>query len=112
MKYLTGSGGTPFSKETATAPYLKNFNLADLPKYDGTQDPRNHLEIFEKLMWVQLIKGPIILRLFSATLTGSTHKWLDSLPNDFVRNFKDLGRKFELNFATSKKTAEVSVHAK
>ena len=76
MKYLTDSARTPFSHEVASAPYPRHFDLADLPKYDGTQDPCHHLEAFDKLMWVRTISGPVTQRLFAATLTGPAQRWL------------------------------------
>ncbi|KAK4272576.1 hypothetical protein QN277_021112 [Acacia crassicarpa] len=57
-------------------------------------------------MWVRSIDGPVILRLFSATLTGPAHKWLNSLPSNSIRSFEDLRCKFELHFATSKKQSK------
>ena len=40
VTYLSESGRSPFSREAAAACYPKHFDLADLPKYNGTQDPR------------------------------------------------------------------------
>ena len=54
-------------------------------------------------MWVRQISGPVIQRLFAATLDGPAHRWLISLPDSSIRSFEDFGRKFELHFATSKK---------
>ena len=62
-----------------------------------------HLEAFEKLMWVRTISSPVTQRLFAATLTGPAQRWLSSLPNNSISSLEDLGKKFELHFATSKK---------
>ncbi|XP_061357770.1 uncharacterized protein LOC133302061 [Gastrolobium bilobum] len=54
-------------------------------------------------MYIRGIDEPIISRIFATTLTGAAQSWFSTLPANSIGSFKELGEKFLLSFATSKK---------
>ncbi|XP_061351307.1 uncharacterized protein LOC133296362 [Gastrolobium bilobum] len=103
-KYHRGQyNDSPFVDEIVDAPFPKNLNLSEIPKYGGAQDPQVHLDAFDTAMYIKGIQEPLITRLFATTLKGVAKSWFSSLPAGSIRSFEELGGRFLLNFATSKK---------
>ncbi|KAL2225383.1 UNVERIFIED_CONTAM: hypothetical protein Sindi_2982500 [Sesamum indicum] len=46
------------------------FRVPDLPRYDGTKDPYEHVAAFDMVMNLYGQPGPIMAKLFATTLTG------------------------------------------
>ncbi|KAI9100718.1 hypothetical protein K1719_024080 [Acacia pycnantha] len=49
-RYVGEENDSPFSEDVFNALYPDDFDLADLTKYDGTQDPTTHVEGFQVTM--------------------------------------------------------------
>ncbi|XP_061375772.1 uncharacterized protein LOC133317887 [Gastrolobium bilobum] len=54
-------------------------------------------------MYIRGIDEPLISRIFALTLTGAAQAWFFTLPANSIGSFEEFGKKFLLNFATSKK---------
>ncbi|KAL0374128.1 UNVERIFIED_CONTAM: hypothetical protein Sradi_3328500 [Sesamum radiatum] len=77
--------------------------MPDLPKYDGTKDPLEHVAAFELVMNLYGQSNVINAKLFVTTLTGKTQEWFTSLPSGGIESFEQLIQKFTFHFASKRK---------
>ncbi|KAL0449612.1 UNVERIFIED_CONTAM: hypothetical protein Slati_1517600 [Sesamum latifolium] len=77
--------------------------MPDLPKYDGTKDPQEHVAAFELVMNLYGQSSAINAKLFVTTLTGKAQEWFTSLPNGGIETFEQLVQKFTFHFASKRK---------
>nr|GEW30041.1 hypothetical protein [Tanacetum cinerariifolium] len=80
-----------------TDPFTPRIRYFDLPKrtrmpshfktYDGSEDPEDHLKIFQVVAKVKRWAMPTWCHMFNSTLTGSARREGESM-EDFVRRFK------------------------
>nr|GEX63999.1 reverse transcriptase domain-containing protein [Tanacetum cinerariifolium] len=85
----------------------------DLPKrtrmpghvktYDGSEDPEDHLKIFQAAKKVKRWAMPTWCHMFNSTLTGSVRVWFEYLPPKSVDRYDDLKEAFLANFHQQKK---------
>nr|GEU97562.1 reverse transcriptase domain-containing protein [Tanacetum cinerariifolium] len=85
----------------------------DLPKktrmpnnvktYDGSDDPKDHLKIFQAAAKVEHWAMPTWCHMFNSTLTGSARVWFDDLPPESVDSYDDLKKAFLANHLQQKK---------
>ncbi|KAL0400151.1 UNVERIFIED_CONTAM: hypothetical protein Sradi_2358400 [Sesamum radiatum] len=64
-----------------------SFRMPDLPKYDGTKDPQEHIAAFELVMNLYGQSSAINAKLFVTTLTGKAQEWFTSLPGGGIETF-------------------------
>ncbi|KAL0409420.1 UNVERIFIED_CONTAM: hypothetical protein Sradi_1876400 [Sesamum radiatum] len=69
---------SPFSNRILTEVVDPSFRMPDLPKYDGTKDPQEHVAAFEL-------------------------EWFTSLPSGGIETFEQLVQKFTFHFASKRK---------
>ncbi|GJY73190.1 reverse transcriptase domain-containing protein [Tanacetum coccineum] len=96
-----------------TDPFTPRICYFDLPKrtrmpshvkrYDGSEDPEDHLKIFQAAAKVERWAMPTWCHMFNSTLTGSVRVWFDYLPPEFVDSYDDLKEAFLANFRQHKK---------
>ncbi|KAL0410964.1 UNVERIFIED_CONTAM: hypothetical protein Slati_3686100 [Sesamum latifolium] len=77
--------------------------MPDLPKYDGTKDPQEHVAAFELVMNLYGQSSAINAKLFITTLTGKAQEWFTSLPSGGIETFEQLIQKFTFHFASKRK---------
>ncbi|KAL2235215.1 UNVERIFIED_CONTAM: Retrovirus-related Pol polyprotein from transposon [Sesamum indicum] len=65
---------SPFCNKILTETVNPSFRMPDLPKYDGTKDPQEHLAAFDMVMNLYGQPNPIIAKLFATTLTGKAQE--------------------------------------
>ncbi|KAL0333979.1 UNVERIFIED_CONTAM: hypothetical protein Sangu_1554100 [Sesamum angustifolium] len=94
---------SPFANKILTQVVDASFSLSDLPKYDGTKDPQEHVSTFELVMNLYGQTDSINAKLFVTTLTGKAHEWFTNLPNGTVELYNQLIQKFTFHFASKKK---------
>nr|GEX71376.1 reverse transcriptase domain-containing protein [Tanacetum cinerariifolium] len=85
----------------------------DLPKrtrvpghvktYDGSEDPEDHLKIFQAATKVERWVMPTWCHMFNSTLTGSVRVWFEYLPPKSVDGYDDLKEANLANFRQQKK---------
>ncbi|KAL0312866.1 UNVERIFIED_CONTAM: hypothetical protein Sradi_5685900 [Sesamum radiatum] len=77
--------------------------MPDLPKYDGTKDPQEHIAAFELVMNLYGQSSAINTKLFVTTLTGKAQEWFTSLRGGSIETFDQLIQKFTFHFASKRK---------
>ncbi|GKD71077.1 hypothetical protein Tco_1325167 [Tanacetum coccineum] len=88
--------------------FTPRIRYFDLPKrtrmpshvktYDGSEDPEDHLKIFQAAAKVERWAMPTWCHMFNSTLTGSARVWFDDIPPESVDNYDDLKEAFLANF--------------
>ncbi|KAL0329078.1 UNVERIFIED_CONTAM: hypothetical protein Sradi_4894500 [Sesamum radiatum] len=94
---------SPFANKILTEVVDASFRLPDLPKYDGTNDPQEHVSAFELVMNLYGQTDSINAKLFITTLTRKAQEWFTSLPSGTVESYNQLIQKFTFHFASKKK---------
>nr|XP_025653448.2 uncharacterized protein LOC112749411 [Arachis hypogaea] len=69
-------------------------------KYDGTQDPLEHLTAFEARMNLEGVGDEVRFRAFPVTLAGPAIRWFNNLPQGSVTQFFDISHAFLAQFTT------------
>ncbi|GJV99212.1 hypothetical protein Tco_1554464 [Tanacetum coccineum] len=62
--------------------------------YDGSEDPEDHLKIFQAATKVERWAMPTWCHMFNSTLTGSARVWFNDLPPESVDSYDDLKEAF------------------
>ncbi|GJW48298.1 reverse transcriptase domain-containing protein [Tanacetum coccineum] len=105
-----------------TNPFTPRIRYFDLPKrtrmpshvktYDESEDPEDHLKIFQIATKVERWAMPTRCHMFNSTLTGSARVWFDDLPPESVDSYDDLKEAFLANFRQQKKCIKdpVEIH--
>ncbi|XP_025625181.1 uncharacterized protein [Arachis hypogaea] len=69
-------------------------------RYDGTQDPLEHLTAFEARMNLEGVGDEVRCRAFLVTLAGPAIRWFNGLPQGSIYGFSDICRAFLAQFTT------------
>ncbi|XP_057719629.1 uncharacterized protein LOC130934055 [Arachis stenosperma] len=69
-------------------------------RYDGTQDPQEHLMAFEARMNLEGVGDEVRCRAFPVILAGLAIRWFSALPQGSVTTFADITRAFLAQFTT------------
>nr|XP_029150804.1 uncharacterized protein LOC114925817 [Arachis hypogaea] len=69
-------------------------------KYDGTQDPLEHLTAFEARMNLEGVGDEVRCCAFPVTLAGPAIRWFNNLPQGSVTRFSDISHAFLAQFTT------------
>ncbi|KAL2249836.1 UNVERIFIED_CONTAM: hypothetical protein Sindi_2457300 [Sesamum indicum] len=101
---------SPFTNEMLSEVVGPNFRLPDLPRYDGTKDPREHITTFGVVMNLYRQTDSINARLFVTTLTGKAQEWFTGLPNGTVGSYEQLLHRFAYHFASKQKPKRSAIH--
>ncbi|XP_011075709.1 uncharacterized protein LOC105160143 [Sesamum indicum] len=80
-----------------------SFRFPDLPKYDGSKDPREHVAAFDLVMNLYGQTDPIKAKLFITTLKGKAQEWFTSLSSGKIDSYEQLIHKFSFHFASKRK---------
>ncbi|QHO18545.1 uncharacterized protein DS421_11g321420 [Arachis hypogaea] len=78
----------------------KHFDKPTDMRYDGTQDPQEHLTAFEARMNLEGVGDEVRCRAFPVTLAGLAIRWFNSLPQGSVTTFADITCAFLAQFTT------------
>ncbi|GJU82869.1 reverse transcriptase domain-containing protein [Tanacetum coccineum] len=71
--------------------------------YDGTEDPEDHLKIFQAAAQVERWAMPTWCHMFNSTLIGAARVWFDELPPESIDGYKGLKAAFLAYFMQQKK---------
>ncbi|XP_015959480.1 uncharacterized protein LOC107483370 [Arachis duranensis] len=93
-------GATPFHRSILEVRLLKHFDKPTDMRYDGTQDPQEHLTAFEARMNLEGVGDEVRCRAFPVTLAGPAIRWFNSLLQGSVAGFSDISRAFLAQFTT------------
>ncbi|XP_025607848.1 uncharacterized protein [Arachis hypogaea] len=79
-------------------------------RYDGTQDPQEHLMAFEARMNLEGVGDEVRCRAFPVTLAGPTIRWFNSLLQGSVTGFSEVSCAFLAQFTTRIAKAKHSIN--
>ncbi|GJY35652.1 reverse transcriptase domain-containing protein [Tanacetum coccineum] len=96
-----------------TDPFTPHIRYFDLPKrirmpshvktYDGSEDPEDHLKIFQVTAKVEWWEMPMWCHMFNSTVTENARVWFDDLPLESIDSYDDLKETFLANYLQQKK---------
>ncbi|XP_011079220.1 uncharacterized protein LOC105162804 [Sesamum indicum] len=114
---------SPFTNRILLEVVDSSFRFPDLPKYDGSKDPREHVAAFDLVMNLYGQTDPIKAKLFITTLKGKAQEWFTSLGSGTIDSyeFTSLGsgtidsyeqliHKFSFHFASKRKAKRSATH--
>ncbi|XP_070049628.1 uncharacterized protein [Nicotiana tomentosiformis] len=88
----------PWKPSAAPLPIPKKFKMSNIPKYDGTTDPRDHVTAFTTgVKGNDLTKQEIesvLVKKFGETLTKGALTWYSLLPENSIDSFAELADLF------------------
>ncbi|XP_025607730.1 uncharacterized protein [Arachis hypogaea] len=93
-------GATPFHPSILEVRLPRHFDKPTDMRYDGTQDPQEHLTAFEARMNLEGVGDEVRCHAFPVTLASPTIRWFNSLPHGSVAGFSDISRAFLAQFTT------------
>ncbi|XP_072088055.1 uncharacterized protein [Arachis hypogaea] len=93
-------GATPFHHSVLEVRLPKNFNKPTDMRYNGTQDPQEHLMAFEARMNLEGVGDEVRYGAFSVTLAGPAIRWFNNIPQGSVPNILDISHAFLAKFTT------------
>ncbi|XP_057740502.1 uncharacterized protein LOC130957672 [Arachis stenosperma] len=103
-------GATPFHRSILEVRLPRHFDKPIDMRYDGTQDPQEHLTAFEAQMNLEGVGDEVRCRAFLVTLAGPAIRWFNSLPQGSVAAFSDISRAFLAQFTTRITKAKHSIN--
>ncbi|GKB25567.1 reverse transcriptase domain-containing protein [Tanacetum coccineum] len=71
--------------------------------YDGSEDPKDHLKIFQAAAKTERWAMPTWYHMFNSTLTGNARVWFDDLPPESIDSCDDMKKAFLENYLEQKK---------
>ncbi|GJW90003.1 reverse transcriptase domain-containing protein [Tanacetum coccineum] len=107
-----GSAGDPF------APWIRYFDFpktrmpSHIKTYDGSEDPEDHLKIFQSAAKTERWAMLTWCHMFNSTLIGNARVWFDDLPKETIDSYDDLKKAFLENYLQQKKCIKdpVEIH--
>ncbi|GJS34838.1 hypothetical protein Tco_0533220 [Tanacetum coccineum] len=85
-------------------PRIRYFNFpktrmpSHIKTYDGSEDPKDHLKIFQAAAKIERWAMPTWCHMFNSTLTGNTRVWFDDLSPESIDSYEDLKKAFLENY--------------
>ncbi|KAL2236239.1 UNVERIFIED_CONTAM: hypothetical protein Sindi_0815600 [Sesamum indicum] len=101
---------SPFANQILIEMVNPSFRMPDLPKYNGTRDPQEHLAAFDMVMNLYGQSSSIVAKLFVTTLTGKAQEWFTNLPPGSIESYEQLVQKFAFHFASKRKQKRSATH--
>ncbi|GJQ89731.1 reverse transcriptase domain-containing protein [Tanacetum coccineum] len=71
--------------------------------YDKSEDPEDHLKIFQAVAKVERWAMPTWCHMFNSTLTGNARDWFDDLLSESIDSYDNLKEAFLANYLQQKK---------
>ncbi|GJR02346.1 reverse transcriptase domain-containing protein [Tanacetum coccineum] len=104
-----------------TDPFTPRIRYFDFPKtimpshiktYDGSEDPEDHLKIFQSAAKTERWAMPTWCHMFNSTLIENAKVWFDDLPKETIDSYDDLKKAFLENYLQQKKCIKdpVEIH--
>ncbi|GJS52434.1 reverse transcriptase domain-containing protein [Tanacetum coccineum] len=93
-------------------PFTPRIRYFDFPRtrmpshiktYDGSEDPEDHLKIFQAAAKTERWAMPTWCHMFNSTLTGNARVWFDDLTTESIDSYDDLKKAFLENYLQQKK---------
>ncbi|GJY76748.1 reverse transcriptase domain-containing protein [Tanacetum coccineum] len=104
--------GNPFTPRIRYFDFPKARMPSHIKTYDGSEDPEDHLKIFQSAAKTERWAMPTWCHMFNSTLTGNATAWFDDLPKETIDSYDDLKKAFLENYFQQKKCIKdpVKIH--
>ncbi|KAL2224630.1 UNVERIFIED_CONTAM: hypothetical protein Sindi_2930100 [Sesamum indicum] len=79
---------SPFTNRILLEVVDNSFRFSDLPKYDGSKDPREHVAAFDLVMNLYGQTDSIKAKLIITTLKGKAQEWFTSLGSGTIDSYE------------------------
>ncbi|GJT33601.1 reverse transcriptase domain-containing protein [Tanacetum coccineum] len=93
----------PFTPRIRYFDFPKTRMLSHIKTYDGSEDPEDHLKIFQTAAKMKRWAMPTWCHMFNSTLTGNARVWFDDLPPESIDSYDDLKKAFLENYLQQKR---------
>ncbi|GJV93960.1 reverse transcriptase domain-containing protein [Tanacetum coccineum] len=93
----------PFTSRICHFDFPKTRMSSHVKTYNGSEDPEDHLEIFQAAAKTKRWAMPTWCHMFNSTLTGNARVWFDDLPPESIDSYNDLREAFLKNYLQQKK---------
>ncbi|GKE12727.1 reverse transcriptase domain-containing protein [Tanacetum coccineum] len=98
-----GTGSLNYEEKSPVSKMMISPNLGHVKTYNGSEDPEDHLKIFQAAAKMERWAMPTWCHMFNSTLTGNARVWFDDLPPESIDNYNDLREAFLKNYLQQKK---------
>nr|GEV28858.1 reverse transcriptase domain-containing protein [Tanacetum cinerariifolium] len=93
----------PFTPQIRYFDFSKTRMPSHIKTYDGSEDPEDHLKIFQAAAKTERWAMPTWCHMFNSTLTGNARVWFDDLSPESIDSYDDLKKAFLENYLQQKK---------
>nr|GEX56529.1 hypothetical protein [Tanacetum cinerariifolium] len=94
-KRLGSRGKSVFARSDS---YNQHSHSSHIKTYDGSEDPKDHLKIFQEAAKTERFAMPTWCYMFNLTLIGNVRVWFDDLPPESIDSYDDLKKVFMENY--------------
>nr|GEY96806.1 reverse transcriptase domain-containing protein [Tanacetum cinerariifolium]GEY99186.1 reverse transcriptase domain-containing protein [Tanacetum cinerariifolium] len=88
----------PFTPQIHYFDFLKTRMPSHIKTYDGSEDPKDHLKIFQVAAKMERLAILTWCHMFNSTLTGNARVWFDDLSKESINSYDDLNEAFLENY--------------
>ncbi|GJS96126.1 reverse transcriptase domain-containing protein [Tanacetum coccineum] len=93
----------PFTSQICHLDFPKTRMPSHVKTYNGSEDPEDHLKIFQAAAKTERWAMPTWCHMFNSTLTENARVWFDDLPPESIDSYNDLREAFLKNYLQQKK---------
>nr|GEW91642.1 hypothetical protein [Tanacetum cinerariifolium] len=93
----------PFTPRIRYFDFPKTRMSSHIKTYDGSEDPKDHLKIFQAAAKTERWAMSTLCHMFNSTLIESARVWFDDLPPESIDSYEDLKKAFLENSLQQKK---------
>ncbi|KAJ0962975.1 hypothetical protein J5N97_028097 [Dioscorea zingiberensis] len=97
-KEIRVDGDKPYPSYHDLVPYPKGYNVPKFKQFNGISNPDQHLAHFVTACGDTSAKPSLLLRQFSASLTGVAFEWYASLQPESIQTWQQLKDAFRVRF--------------
>lgn len=108
MEELDQVNDSPFIEEVMRFRHPQAFKIPGFETFDGSTNPVDHLGMYMSLMHLQAMPDEIMCQAFPITLKGGARAWFNELPQNSIKNFKELSDIFVSYFTTGQRYGKPS----
>ncbi|GJT18361.1 hypothetical protein Tco_0877067 [Tanacetum coccineum] len=88
----------PFTPRICYFDFPRTRMPSHIKTYDGSEDPEDHLKIFQAAAKMERWAMPTWCYMLNSTLTGNANVWLDDLPKESIDGYDNLKKAFLENY--------------
>ncbi|KZV33811.1 hypothetical protein F511_28852 [Dorcoceras hygrometricum] len=94
---------SPLTNDILSETLPKGVNLTNLPDFDGTSDPQEHIDKFYVKADLYSMSDAAYCKIFRTTLSGRALTWFNKLPSGTIASLEQLTQRFLQQFSINKK---------